>query len=157
MREISEYNHEINASNGYKLDVLKSSPKKVGTASFEDGERHMEYDQPQGVKFVPNRESDAMEIEDGDGAPESEDLDRRHQELLKEAVDYGKELKQLFKADQSQLVTETMTNIFGMIAYKDPNQSDQAYLLDKSQRGSVAEAVNSAILGMSRCLPIDFF
>ena len=75
-------------------------------------------------------------------------MDKGHEELSKKAVDYGKELRQHFKADQSQLVTETMTKIFGMMAYKDPTMSDQAYLLDKSQRGPVAEAVNSAILGM---------
>ena len=119
------------------------------TAHSDDGfEPDMDLDDPPiDIKHNPSSDYDRMDTEDGTPNPDLEASDRKAQELLKEAVLYGKDLKQHFKADQSQLVTETMTKIFGMLAYPNPMDSDQAYLLDKSQRGPVAEAVNSAILG----------
>lgn len=111
----------------------------------------MDLDDDPSIDIKQQRDSsndyDRMDTEDGTPNSDLESADSQAQELLKEAVLYGKDLKQHFKADQSQLVTETMTKIFGMLAYPNPMHSDQAYLLDKSQRGPVAEAVNSAILG----------
>ena len=153
MRQISEHNEAVNATNGLNAKRVKRSAINGHhtTAHSDDGfEPDMDLDDPPlDIKNNSSNDYDKMDTEDGTTDPDLDTTNDRHQELLKEAVIYGKDLKQHFKADQSQLVTETMTKIFGMIAYKNPSQSDQAYLLDKSQRGPVAEAVNSAILGMS--------
>lgn len=99
-------------------------------------DRDMDLDEP----MKENEDWDKMETEEADNG-------LKHQDLLKEMVYYGQELKQMFKEDHSKLVTDTMTEIFGMFAYPDPRKSDQAHLLDTSQRVPVAEALNSAILG----------
>ena len=92
--------------------------------------------------------TDRMDTEDPAQSEVIVNATVRHQELVSETIAYGKDLRQMFKEDQSALVTEAMKEIFGMFAYSDPRESEQAPLLDKSQRIPVAEALNSAILGM---------
>lgn len=72
----------------------------------------------------------------------------KYQILLQDLIHYGQELKNEFKDDRSPLVTDTFTDIFSMFSYPDPRKSPQGRLLEKGQRVPVAEALNSAILGM---------
>ena len=90
---------------------------------------------------------DRMETEEHQETEQPFSATFKHQELLQEIIQYGRELKQQFKEDQSKLVTDTMTEIFGMLAYSDPRESEQAHLLETYERVPVAEALNSAILG----------
>ena len=120
------------------------------TAHSDDGmEAEMDLDEPPvilGGKNMGDRDWDRMDTEDGQVGRQIE-ATLKHTDLVNEMVLYGRELKQQFKEDQSSLVTETMREIFGMFAYPDPRKSEQAHLLDKSERIPVAEALNSAILG----------
>lgn len=151
MQQIAEHLDAVKASQ--EISSKRSKRSAINghhtTALSDDGfEPDMDIDDPTiDIKNESSHEFDRMDTEGGTPNSDLESSDSKAQELLKDAVLYGKDLKQHFKADQSQLVTETMTKIFGMLAYPNPTDSDQAYLLDRSQRGPVAEAVNSAILG----------
>jgi len=63
-------------------------------------------------------------------------------------VDYARELKTEFKENRSKLVMDTFTDIFSMFGYEDARKSPSGKLLDNNQRVPVAEALNSAILGI---------
>ena len=153
MQQIADHLNVIRVS-GQESSSKRSKRSIINghhtTAHSDDGfEPDMDLDDPP-IDMKHNNSSNDYDRMDTENATPNSDMDTSNtkaQELLKEAVLYGKDLKQHFKADQSQLVTETMTKIFGMLAYPNPMDSDQAYLLDKSRRGPVAEAVNSAILG----------
>lgn len=82
---------------------------------------------------------DKMETEEADHS--------RHQSLLRDALQYGQELRIEFMEDRSKEVKDTLAEIFALFAYEDPRKSTTAPLLDQTGRVPVAEELNSAILG----------
>jgi len=112
------------------------------TAISEDGfEPDMDIDEP----MKDGDDWDRMDTEEADNYRVDSGL--KYDMLLTQLIQYGQELKSEFKDDQSQLVTDTFTDIFSMLAYQDPRKSPHGKMLEPNQRVPVAEGLNSAILG----------
>ena len=131
-------------------ELLDATPDKRtksmnghSTTNSEDGfEPEMDLDEP----MKDGDDWDQMETEEADHL--KADSGTKYDQLLTQLIQYGQELKSEFKDDQSQLVTETFTDIFSMLAYHDARKSPHGKMLDASERVPVAEGLNSAILGM---------
>ena len=107
------------------------------TAISDDGfEPEMDLDEP----MKDGDDWDNMDTEETDA-------NVKYDAHIAQMIQYGQELKKEFQHDQSTLVTDTFTEIFSMFSYPDPRKSPHGKLLNSSQRGPVAEALNSAILG----------
>lgn len=86
-----------------------------------------------------------MDVEDeyggvgvGTGGPVKSALD---------AVEYGRQLGKEFRSDTRPEIRKALEEAFSLLAYTDPKNSVLAHLLDEKGRVSVAEELNSAILG----------
>ena len=118
------------------------------TAISEDGfEPDMDLDEP----MKDGDDWDKMDTEESENV--KADNGMRYDLLLTQIVQYGQELKSEFKDDQSQLVTDTFTDIFSMLAYQDARKSPHGKMLGTDQRVPVAEGLNSAILGDHHGIP----
>lgn len=71
----------------------------------------------------------------------------RQADLVNEALLYGQELQSEFKDDTRREVKQALKDTFALIAYPDARESSLAPLLEAEGRTSVAEELNSAILG----------
>ena len=71
----------------------------------------------------------------------------KYEAKINETLRYGQDLKFEFKDDQRKEVKDSLQSIFAMFAYEDPWKSPAAALLEQSGRITVAEELNSAILG----------
>ena len=97
----------------------------------------------------------AMELDDhvstGDDwdKMDTEEFDNgsKYEAKINETLRYGQDLKFEFKDDQRKEVKDSLQSIFAMFAYEDPWKSPAAALLEQSGRITVAEELNSAILG----------
>lgn len=65
------------------------------------------------------------------------------------AVEYGQQLGKEFRSDTRPEIRKALEEAFSLLAYTDPKNSVLAHLLDEKGRVSVAEELNSAILGRS--------
>lgn len=70
----------------------------------------------------------------------------RYEQLLQEAMMYGQVLVQEYR-DESREYKRTLEQVFSLIAYPDAKSSVHGHLLDPKGRVTVAEELNSAILG----------
>lgn len=69
-------------------------------------------------------------------------------QLLEETLNYGRLLQAEFKDDPRKEIKKALDEAFALFAYEDPtNAKEVAHLLHHSERVSVAEELNSAILG----------
>lgn len=67
--------------------------------------------------------------------------------LLKDTIDYGRDLQSEFQNDPRKEIARSLGEIFSLLAYEDPLHEKQvSHLLDTSGRADVAEELNSAIL-----------
>lgn len=66
---------------------------------------------------------------------------------LDAAVEYGRQLRFDFQTDTRPEIRKALEEAFSLLAYTDPKNSVLAHLLDEKGRISVAEELNSAILG----------
>lgn len=66
---------------------------------------------------------------------------------LDAAVEYGQQLRVEFQSDTRPEIRKALEEAFSLLAYTDPKNSVLAHLLDEKGRVSVAEELNSAILG----------
>lgn len=128
------------------LEVSKEKRTKSmnghSTAMSDDGfEPDMDLDEP----MKDGDDWDQMDTEEAENG--KNDNIAKYDSMLSLLVQYGQELKAEFKDDQSQLVTDTFTEMFSMFSYTDPRKSPHGKILDPSQRIAVAESLNSAILG----------
>lgn len=77
-----------------------------------------------------------------------------YDDMIARTIAYGRELNTEFNEEHDpklkEYFKETMKELFGMLAYKDPRQSPAARWLEVGERGRVAEGLNGAILG--RCI-----
>ena len=71
----------------------------------------------------------------------------QYDQLINEAMLYGQELQREYR-DEDGEYAKTLQDIFSLVAYNDPKDSVHGHLLDSSGRVTVAEELNSAILGM---------
>lgn len=71
-------------------------------------------------------------------------------ELVNDALQYGQELQSEFKDDSRREVKQALKDTFALIAYPDARESSLASLLEAEGRVTVAEELNSAILGKCR-------
>lgn len=109
-------------------------------AISDDGfEPDMEIDEP----MKDGDDWDRMDTEEADNG-----LPGLKHAMQMNLVDYARELKTEFKENRSKLVMDTFTDILSMFGYEDPRTSPVGKLLDSSQRVPIAEALNSAILGI---------
>jgi len=82
---------------------------------------------------------------ESDKAP-STDSFLQYDQLINEAMLYGQELQREYR-DEDGEYAKTLQDIFSLVAYNDPKDSVHGHLLDSSGRVTVAEELNSAILG----------
>ena len=122
----------------------KASKSENGTTvQYEDVFTHdMELDDDQ---MRDADDGDAMDMEVGDDAG-------KHPDLMYEAISYGQQLQADYQLDEGKEYKKTLDDIFSLIAYPDPQSSVHGHLLDPSGRVSVAEELNSAILGKTAAL-----
>jgi len=104
-------------------------------------DKHMDVDD--------SNDSDRMDTE------ESTFLSRQA-DLVNDALQYGQELQLEFKDDLRREVKQALKDTFALIAYPDARQSSLAPLLEADGRISIAEELNSAILGKCSGLCSDF-
>lgn len=71
----------------------------------------------------------------------------QYDQLINEAMLYGQELQREYR-DEDGEYAKTLQDIFSLVAYDHPKESVHGHLLDSSGRVTVAEELNSAILGM---------
>lgn len=77
---------------------------------------------------------------------EEDEIAKKYQELMSQAIEYGQILKQEYR-DEKREYSDKLTEIFSLMAYDDPKISVHGHLIDPSGRVVVAEELNSAILG----------
>jgi len=106
----------------------------------------MEIDDPAGAG-VGWEEMD-VEDEDGSGGVETGMGADQTKSALDAAVKYGQDLRVEFSSDTRPEIRKALEEAFSLLAYTDPRNSVLAHLLDEEGRVSVAEELNSAILGM---------
>lgn len=97
-----------------------------------------------------------MELDDhNDGTRQSNASDKapatdsvvQYDQLINEAMLYGQELQREYR-DEGGEYAKTLQDIFSLVAYDHPKDSVHGHLLDTSGRVTVAEELNSAILGL---------
>jgi len=84
---------------------------------------------------------DGMDTEESEAA-------NKFNELLTEAVQYGQQLRMDYPGDEGGGDKKILDDIFSLVAYPDPKGSVHGHYLDPSERVTVAEELNSAILGI---------
>jgi hypothetical protein len=85
-----------------------------------------------------------------DGRRLREVAEQEHKRLLHEAIAYGRELKAMYASDPRKEIERAIDEIAAVLAYDDPVTSPEVcHLFKQSQRVTVAEELNSAILGES--------
>ena len=73
----------------------------------------------------------------------------KQNELLEQALAYGRELQSTFGGDPRQQIKKQLSDIFAIMAYTNPTESVVGQLLDPQGRVQIAEEVNGAILSKS--------
>ena len=71
----------------------------------------------------------------------------KQNELLEQALAYGRELQSTFGGDPRQQIKKQLSDIFAIMAYTNPTESVVGQLLDPQGRVQIAEEINGAILG----------
>ncbi len=71
----------------------------------------------------------------------------QYDQLIIEAMQYGQELQREYR-DEDGEYAKALQDIFSLVAYNDPKGSVHGHLLDAAGRVTVAEELNSAILGI---------
>jgi hypothetical protein len=71
----------------------------------------------------------------------------KQNDLLTQALAYGRELQSTFGGDPRPQVKKQLSDIFAIMAYTNPTESVVGQLLDPRGRDQIAEEVNGAILG----------
>lgn len=84
----------------------------------------------------------------GAGKTVVDDSILRYDQLINEAMLYGQELQREYRNEAGDYA-KTLQDIFSLVAYNDPKGSVHGHLLDPTGRVTVAEELNSAILGMT--------
>lgn len=74
----------------------------------------------------------------------------KQNELLEQALAYGRELQSSFGGDPRQQIKKQLSDIFAIMAYTNPTESVVGQLLDPQGRVQIAEEVNGAILSKLR-------
>ena len=105
--------------------------QKATTASAAP-DKHMDVDD--------SNDTDPMDTEESTFLSKQADL-------VNDALQYGQELQLEFKDDPRREVKQALKDTFALIAYPDARQSSLAPLLEADGRISIAEELNSAILG----------
>ena len=123
----------------------KSSQFANGQSSTSDGDQAMDLDDP------PTHEgAETMDTSD----PSVLGRPINYNDMINRTIAYGRELNSEFSEEPDEKLRahfkETMKELFGMLAYKDPRQSPAAKWLDMTERVKIAEGLNSAILGRCR-------
>lgn len=109
-----------------------------------------------GIHPVSDQEMDVDEpVQDGDGDGDAMDTeDTADSNLLTEAVQYGQQLRMDYPSDENGGDKKYLDDIFSLVAYSDPRKSVHGHHLEPSGRTTLAEELNSAILGSSSSLGI---
>ena len=98
--------------------------------------------------FDQEMELDDGEAWDADGMDtEQPEATAQFDELLTEAVQYGQRLRADYLSEENGADKNMLDDIFSLIAYPDPSRSMHGHYLDPAGRVTVAEELNSAILG----------
>lgn len=108
---------------------------------YEDVINHdMELDDPQ----VSSNGWDKMDTES------THDIQADYTKMLEDTINYGKILQAEFRDDPRREVKKSLEDAFALLAYEDPmNSKEVSHLLKREGRVTVAEELNSAILGKS--------
>ncbi|KAI7860177.1 hypothetical protein BDC45DRAFT_493801 [Circinella umbellata] len=68
--------------------------------------------------------------------------------LLEKIMDYGQKLKNEYRYDQRPEVEARLKEIFSLFAYADPSKGRMSYLMDISNRETLATKLNSVMLAL---------
>jgi len=92
-------------------------------------------------------ESNGFDKMDTDGPSSAQS---EYNNLLKEIIKYGRDLKVEYGHNPRREVQRTLEETFGLVAWEDPMSAPEvAYLMRPQRRVEVGEELNSAILGKS--------
>ena len=119
-------------------------PKPMNGHTNDNFEQAMELDDP----TSNGDEWDKMDMEEIDNGS-------KYGDKINETLRYGQEIKSEFRDETNKEVKDLLQGIFAMFAYEDPWSSPTAHLLEQSGRVVVAEEINSAILGMLKCMHLE--
>lgn len=131
----------IRQATDLKVAKIHAEKKSNGSngSSYDDGIDHdMEMDEP----HPASNGFDKMDTEDTNGNELSSE------KVIMQALQYGQTLEAEFANDPRREVTKSLYDAFALMAYDNPMDSPLSYLLKREERVSVAEELNSAILGM---------
>ncbi|KAL1915773.1 uncharacterized protein VTP21DRAFT_6532 [Calcarisporiella thermophila] len=95
---------------------------------------------------------DAMEVDEGGRVMKRNLAFRGLVGGIRNVMQYGQRLQDMYADDPRPEVRDGLIEAFGLLAYTDPFQSPMAYLLARTEREPVANALNCAIL-VSRGAP----
>ena len=119
-----------------------------------------EMDVDENVDNGENGYADQMETEDGMGL-DAPTVSPEQDILVAQTIQYGQQLQAEFKDDHRK-ESKTLNEVFALLAYANPLEvKEVAHLLDRKGRVTVAEELNSAILGkispsdsLRSCIPM---
>jgi Ran-binding protein 9/10 len=144
------------SSTNTSLPISKSADLLDGNGYVENGEDgHVPVDTQMELDDQLHREaSKGLEL------PATDDIDMdisqelppkstfvKHQDLLDQVYEYGKELRSAYIGDTRPGVQQQLVEVFALLAYQDPANSVVGPLLEAKGRLQIAEEVNGAILG----------
>lgn len=138
-----------NTSNGF---ASNSATSIINTADYEDVfDHHMELDDQLNISTGNDNFDARMEFSGAETTKASID------KLTTQVLAYGQELQAEFADDPRKEVREGLNKAFALMAYTDPRESSVAGILDVKERVTVAEELNSAILGTFARASYGFF
>lgn len=100
------------------------------------------------VAGVPVSTQDDVDMDTANNLPSKTSM-MKQGELQIALITYGQELEAEFGHDAPENIRKDLDAIFSLLAYPDPKASPVGHLLDMHGRGSIAEELNGAILGMN--------
>lgn len=91
---------------------------------------------------------DKMDTDGGGGGASNGAVHDDYDRLLEETINFGKAISAEFAHDKRRATQRALQDAFALLAYEDPgNAPDVAHHLSLHKRVTLAEELNSAILG----------
>ena len=126
---------------GIEVDDLPDRQEPTDTQMELDDQLHREASK--GLEPPP---TDDVDMETSMELPSKATL-MKHNELLSQALAYGRELQSAYGNDPRPQIKKQLSDIFATVAYTNPSESVVGQLLDPQGRVQIAEDLNGAILG----------
>lgn len=129
---------ELNSTKLPETERRTSNGFHNASSSNDDFAQDMELDEQPNGESQSNRQ----------GKSSADGNVLQYDQLMQEVMEYGQELQREYPGQEGDHM-KALNDIFSLIAYPDPKDSVNGHLLDPAGRVTVAEELNSAILGKS--------